>query len=57
MEKQEWIAKCADRYGEKAKCDRPFAESMAEACFENIDGDLTEDPADTADEDMSCWAE
>lgn len=52
-----WISRCADRYVEKSKCDRALAESMAASSLENLDGDLTEDPIEAADEDMSCWTE
>ena len=56
-DKQAWVSRCADRYVEQSKCDRDLAESMAEASLENLAGDLTEDPIEAADEDMSCWSE
>lgn len=50
-----WLSKCATRYVEAAKITPKLAWDMAVACLENVDGDLNEDPAECADEDMSCW--
>ncbi len=55
MERKEWISKCAAIFQTKALLERTTANEMAEACLENIDGDLTENPVDCANEEMSCW--
>jgi len=55
--RQVWLSKCAKRYEEKALLMPETAYEMAEACLENLGGDLTESPIEAADEDMSCWTE
>lgn len=56
MNKQEWILKCSNRLQDKSKIDSDLAKETAEACLENLDGDLSECPINAADEEMSCWA-
>lgn len=55
MDKEEWIRRCAARYEERAGLHCLQACDIAEACLENLDGDLTENPEDAADEDLSYW--
>lgn len=55
MNKSEWLEACAARFIEKAKVERDFAVEAAEACLENVEGDLSENPVECADEEMSCW--
>lgn len=57
MDKHEWIARCASRFSERGGMDIAAAKGSAEACLENLDGDLTESPEDSADEDMACWSD
>jgi len=57
MEKDEWLKKCAARFEERAASTPGEAMELAEIQLDALDGDLTEDPVDAADEEMSCWTE
>lgn len=57
MKREEWIARCAARYAERGGLGAVQAKEFAEISLEGIDGDLTENPEDTADEDMTCWSD
>ena len=65
MTKDEWIARCAARYQERAGLTPYQAEIAAKACFdaesEGSDFAFSEAveyrPEDCADEDMSCWTD
>jgi len=58
MTKELWLKRCSARLRAKIP-DMDISESdgIAEACFENLDNDLTEHPEDAADEELSCWSE
>lgn len=57
MEKQEWLDLCTSRLMRRGGLNPEQARHHAEACLENINGDLTESPEDSADEDMSRWGD
>ena len=57
MEKDEWLKKCAARFEERAATTPGESMELAEIQLDALDGDLTEDPVDAADEEMSCWSE
>lgn len=53
----EWVMRCAARYQQRGGMAPKEAVSAAEASLENLDGDISENPEDAADEDMTCWQE
>lgn len=56
MNKQEWLNECAERfrfYG----CSDEESFYMAELCLDSVDDDITYDPVDCADEEVSYWVE
>lgn len=53
-DEQVWIARCSKRYIERGGCGAYAARELAEAAFENRDGD--ESPEDAADTDMAYWS-
>ncbi len=63
MTKDEWVARCANRYQERAGLTPEKAMEAAEACFDAASGgpgvELLElvgyDPEDFADDDISSW--
>ena len=55
MDKKEWLTRCAERYQSRAGMEAGEAMQAAEASLENLDNDLTENPEDAADEDLTCW--
>lgn len=55
MEKQEWLDRCAAQLKKRGGLDDVSAAEVAEGCLELWDGDLTQNPEDVADEEMSCW--
>ena len=57
MDKEEWLTKCAARFEARGGLNLEKARYFAEASLENLDFDLTEDPEDAADEEMSCWTD
>lgn len=57
MDKQEWLNRCAARFSGRGGLEHKEAIEAAKACLENLGGDLTESPEDSADEDMSCWSD
>lgn len=57
MDKEEWLTTCAARFETRAGLNLELARSFAEASLEVVDGDLTENPEDAADEEMSCWTD
>lgn len=57
ISKDEWLQRCAARYQHRAGIEASEAMSCAEASLENLDGDLTENPEEAADEDLTCWQE
>lgn len=52
-----WLKKCAARFQERAGVSEKEARSLAKSQLENLKGDLTEDPVDAADDEMSCWTD
>ena len=57
MDKEEWLTKCAARFETRGGLHLKQARGFAEAALENLDGDLTENPEEAADEDMTRWEE
>jgi hypothetical protein len=58
MTKEKWLADCAARFKQRVPdANDEFCNEQAEICFESIGGDLTEIPADCADEELSNWTE
>jgi hypothetical protein len=55
MDKQEWLQKCAARFAERSGIHPDDAKYDAEMCLGMVGGDLTEDPDEVADEEMSNW--
>ena len=53
--KEQWINKCAERLIDVTKMDYKLAKSIAESQLENCNGDLSEDPVDAAESEMSYW--
>ena len=60
MTVEEWKKRCAARYIERAGVTIGHAQELADACFENQDGEFSTareySPEDCADDDMSYWA-
>lgn len=54
--KQEWLNQCAERFRDYG-CDQKDADYLALCCLENVDGDLTYDPVDCADEEVTYWGD
>lgn len=57
MDKEEWLTRCAARFETRAGLSLELARSFAEVSLEIVDGDLTENPEDAADEEMNCWTD
>lgn len=65
MTKDEWIARCAARYAERAGLNETEAKAAAVACFDAESGEpgfefseaVEYSPEDCADEDMSYWTD
>ena len=66
MTEEKWIADCAARFKERLKnCegfgeegfDDKFCQDQGEICFDNVERDLSEDPASCADEELSNWTD
>lgn len=59
LTKDEWLARCAKRYMERAGLDETMARTCADICREILDADPEsyegESPEDMADGDMGCW--
>lgn len=56
--REAWLQQCSDRFMQRVRdITRNQASEFAEVCLENIDGDLSEDPVECADEDMSYWTD
>ncbi len=53
--REEWLNRCAARLVLRAELTPAVARDIAEAQLENIKDDLTENPEDMADEELSCW--
>lgn len=51
----EWVMRCAVRYQQRGGMNPKEAVNAAESSLENLDGDISENPEDAADEDMTCW--
>lgn len=56
MDEQHWLRRCADRFMQRAGMSDEDAMGCARACFENLGNDLTENPEDAADDDLTYWA-
>lgn len=57
INQEEWIQRCAARFEVRASMGKDEAIRCAEACLENLGGDLTESPEEAADEDLTCWGD
>lgn len=55
MNKEEWISRCAVRFQQRGDMAADEATKNAEASLENLGNDLTENPEDAADEDLTRW--
>lgn len=51
-EKEAWLAKCAQRYIDRALLEPELAFELAEVCYEQ---EPECDPVEAADNDMDCW--
>ncbi len=56
MNKQEWLDACAKQF-RKYGCNDQESVYMAELCLDSVDGDLSYDPVDCADEEVSYWVD
>lgn len=54
MDRNEWLKRCAQRFLDRAECNRAEAFEFARTCYDNEDG---ESPEDNADIEMSYWEE
>lgn len=54
--KEGWLLVCAGRF-KYYGCDDEQAAYMAELCLDSVDGDVTYDPVDCADEEVSYWVD
>jgi hypothetical protein len=58
MTEKLWIIKCAAQFRKVyPSIGISDASDLAEMCFEDANGDLTEVPEDCADDEMSEWGE
>lgn len=55
ISREQWLERCATVLREKGGLDPLVALNVAESQLENCDGDLTENPEDAADDEMSYW--
>lgn len=55
MDENEWLSRCAAQYMKRIGMSEEDARDAAKAALENLDNDLTENPEDAADEDLSYW--
>jgi hypothetical protein len=53
--REQWLARCAARFASVAAIEEPGATELAEIQLENLKGDLTENPEEAADDEMSYW--
>lgn len=53
--KTEWLSRSAARFQQRCGMEATEAMKVAEASLENLDSDLTENPEDAADEDLTRW--
>ena len=56
LTREQWLARCAARFREVAAVETPGDMELAEAQLENLKDDLTENPEDAADDEMSYWS-
>jgi hypothetical protein len=55
--RDEWVARCAARLIERGVTEDLHPHSIADACLETLDEDLTESPEEAADEELSYWTD
>ncbi len=55
LTREEWLTRCAARLEDRAAVHPTTARDIAESQLENLDDDLTENPEDAADEEISNW--
>lgn len=55
MTKELWLERCANKLVAVANVETALALDIAESQLENLKGDLTEDPEEAADDELSYW--
>jgi len=55
LSREHWIKRCAARLEDRAAVHPTTAIDIAESQLENLNNDLTENPEDAADEEISNW--
>lgn len=51
----EWIERCAKVLRERGGLEPAVAQQIADSQLENLGGDLTENPEQAAEDEMSYW--
>lgn len=55
LTREQWLARCAAHFQKVAALDESLAIDMAKAQLETLKGDLSENPEQAADDEMSYW--
>jgi len=55
MNKEQWLERCSQQYLKRGIISEDKARLWADACWHQLDGDLTESPEDAADDDFNAW--
>jgi hypothetical protein len=55
LTREQWLERCAARFRSVAAMKPELARSFAETQLESLKDDLTENPEDAADDEMSYW--
>jgi hypothetical protein len=55
LSRDEWLSRCAAHFVKRAAFDAALAMEYAQAQLESLKGDLTENPEDAAEDEMSYW--
>lgn len=55
LSREQWLARCAAHFQSKAALDGALAMDMAESQLEFLANDLTENPEQAAEDEMSYW--
>lgn len=55
LSREQWLARCAAHFQKVAALAEPSAMDLAESQLETLKGDLSENPEQAADDEMSYW--
>lgn len=55
LPEEQWLSRCAARLQERAELNPVVAMDIAKSQLENLNGDLTENPEEAAEAELSYW--